>query len=433
VRTRPTAEQAPLVACSFEEPVCVHSARGVHPDAAGATLFHAESAMRAWRALELPRPLPDAGLGGNDAYDIYLLPPGSSAPASAGKPGAGGRRRGAAKLEVWSPSPIDLPVTTIDLGSVSGLFDRASAFSVMPPPAEGHGCAASAAVAHAIAQATVVGIDAAASEGTVAMTASYLASMVSPCPPLEALAVDAWQRAPEREITGGRAGVLDGAMLFPRFLDETYGTGAPGRVITALLSIAGQRTPPGSWQWQNEPDVFDALRSTLKERGKGFGDLLLDFAVARAFVGSRSDGAHLDDVAGFGDLGRVRFEWSVPHDSLPRRLAPLNPVSSTGMTYLWLDVAGVPKGSTITFFAEWELPVLFRWALVKVDATGAETGRIDVAGMQGSTQAERTVIVGDFVGLLIVGVNLGEITPLDPFDPDDAPFEPHSYTVTLAN
>jgi hypothetical protein len=265
------------------------------------------------------------------------------------------------------------------------------------------------------------------------MTASYLASMVSPCPPLEALAVDAWQRAPEREITGGRSGELDGAMLFPRFLDERYGTGAPGRVITALLSIAGQRTPPGSWQWHNEPDVFDALRSTLKDRGAGLGDLLLDFAVARAFVGSRSDGAHLADVAGFGALGRVRFEWSVPYNSLPRRLAPLNPVSSTGMTYVWLDLAGVPKGSTITFLAEWELPVLFRWALVKVDATGAETGRIEVAGMQGSTQAERTVIVGDFVGLLIVGVNLGDITPLYPFDPDDAPFEPHAYTVTLAN
>ena len=90
-----------------------------------------------------------------------------------------------------------------------------------------------------------------------------------------------------------------------------------------LLALATQRTPAGAWDYKNEPDIFDILRATMRDRGSNLENLLLDFAVARAFVGSRSDGGHLGDVTRFGDAGRVRFEWAVPFASLPRRLAPL--------------------------------------------------------------------------------------------------------------
>jgi hypothetical protein len=180
----------------------------------------------------------------------------------------------------------------------------------------------------------------------------------------------------------------------------------------------------------NEPDVFDALRSTLKDRGGSLDNLLLDFAVARAFTGSRSDGAHLAGTEPFGAFGRVRFEWAVPFATLPRRLAPEQPVEPTGATFLWLDLVGAPKGAELTFVAEWELGCVFRWSLVKVDREGAEAGRIDVAGIYGATRAERTVVVDDLAGLLVVGVNAGSLDRSQPFDPDVAT-APSGYLVTL--
>jgi hypothetical protein len=82
--------------------------------------------------------------------------------------------------------------------------------------------------------------------------------------------------------------------------------------------------------------------------------------------------------------------------------------------------------------ADWELDVLFRWALIKVDRKGRETGRQTVAGIFGSTHAERTVLgLDDLAGILVVGVNTGSMDRGRPFDPDEAPFMPRSYTITL--
>jgi hypothetical protein len=221
-------------------------------------------------------------------------------------------------------------------------------------------------------------------------------------------------------------------MLFPWFLDDSMGVGGPGRVMMGLLALATQRTPPGSWEYRNEPDIFDALRATMKDRGSSLENLLLDFAVARAFVGSRSDGAHLADVERFGDAGRVRFEWSVPYGSLPRRLAPLEPLEPTGMTYLWVDLSGVSSPGDLTFVAEWEPPAMFRWSLVKVDKSGAEAGRFDVGGVFGEDRAERTLIgLDNLAGVLVAGVNVGSADRSHPFDPDEQPLMPHAYTVSL--
>ena len=159
---------------------------------------------------------------------------------------------------------------------------------------------------------------------------------------------------------------------------------------------------------------------------------MLDFDVARAFVGSRSDGAHMLDVDRFGDLGRVRMEWAVPYSSLPRRLAPTRPLDALGATYIWLDLGDAPPAAEITFAADWETPFLFRWSLVKIDKFGAEQTRIDVSPVFGDYHAERTVReIGDLSGILIVGENDGEWSKNLPFDPGEPRLLPKSYTVTL--
>lgn len=397
-RGRPDPAATPAVACSFDEPVCVRAASSVGAAVVLSTLRQAESALRGYRALGLPPPLP-RGLSG--PFDLYLVP-------------------GAA------------PFVGSDLAPTSDGWDRASAFAILPPArAE---CEAASQVARAIAHAIGLRFDAGAETGALSMSASYLASQVAPCSALEIAAMDDFQRRPERGfLSGGDPARPDGALLFPWFLDEAYGRGTPGLVMTSLLALVTQRTPAGSLEWRNEPDTFDALRAIARTRDTTLDGVLLDFAIARAFVGTRSDGAHLADVERFGDAGRVRFEWSIPYDSLPRRVASGVPLEPTGMTYLWVDTRGAPLDAELTFVGDWELPAVFRWALVKVDQSGAEAGRVDIAAMFGASHAERTLVgIGGLAGVLVVGVNAGSMDRGHPFDPDEQPLMPHAYTVMLA-
>jgi hypothetical protein len=401
-RDRPDPASVPVTACSFSEAVCVHAAASVDPGATMWALRRAEHALRAYRALGVPPPLPDGDLGGGPAYDLYLVP---------GEPA---------------------PITVADLVATGDPWDRASAFTILPPPSPRSGCEVGFAIAQGIAHASGLGLDAGAESGALSMASSYLASLAAPCEGVELAAVDDFQRRPERSFAAGDPDRPDGALLFPWYLDDTYGRGVPGRVILALLGLAAQKTPPGAWSWHNEPDTFDVLRATMRDRGSTLDDLLLDFAVARAFAGSRSDGEHLADVERYGDAGRVRFEWAVPFASLPRRLAPAAPIEAMGMTYLWVDLAASPSAGELTFVADWELPSLFRWTLVKVDKEGAQAGRVDVAGIFGQSRAERTIVgLEGLAGLLVVGVNAGSVDRSHPFDPDEQPLMPHAYTVTL--
>ncbi|XXX76896.1 hypothetical protein WMF30_55545 [Sorangium sp. So ce134] len=407
---RPDERDVPQRACSFTLPVCAHAPADVPGAALLESLADLEAAMRAYDALGLPRPLPDGARGGGPSYDLYLER-GPRRPARVGH----------------------------DPRTIGERFDAASAFAIVAAPGRG-GCASASDAAYALGHAVGVRLDAGAEEGALAMTASYLAAIAAPCAAEELAAIDAFQRAPERALTGAALGALDGALLFPWYLDDAYGTGTPAQVATSLLAIAAQSTPAGAARFRGEPDTFDALRASLRSRGKDLDDLLLDFAVARAFLGSRSDGAHLSDAERFGDFGRVRFEWSLPYATLPRRVAPLRPIEPTGATYLWLDLSAESAAARpglaaaeITLVADWELPALFRWAIVKVDRKGAEAGRVDVAGIFGSSRAQRTVVGLDgLAGLLIVGVNAGSMIRSRPFDPDDAPFMPHAYTVWLS-
>jgi hypothetical protein len=403
-RGRPDPARTPLVACSTREEVCVHAEAGAAPAAILWTLRWAEQALVTYRALGLPAPLEDAGLGGSRAHDIYLLASESG------------------------------PSTTPDLIARGHGFDSQSAFTILPPPAAPFtSCFAPNAVAQGIARAVLLRFDAALEDSTSAMTSAYLASLAAECPLADLAAVDDFQRSPERGLTADPADAPSGSLLFPWFLDDVYGQSTPARVITTLISVATQHTAPGSFAWSNEPDLFDTLRSNMKARESTLDTLLLDFSIARAFVGSRSDGMHMTGTERFGDFGRVRFEWSVPLTSLPRRLAPTRPLEPTGATYLWVDCDGAPPGAELTFVADWELPSIFRWSLIKVDKAGAESGRVDVAGVYGDSHVERTVVgLGGIAGLLIVGVNGGSTDRGHPFDPDEAPFMPHSYTVTLA-
>lgn len=401
VRFRPAAADVPHRACSFSAPVCVHAAKNVGVDSVMHVLVSAEKFYRVIWALKLPEPLPDEGLGGDDRYDIYLLP---DAPTQQTIPD-------------WMPA--------------GRIWDQTSAFTILAPPLPPFGCDSDATISRALARASVFRVDAGVEDGAMGMVESHVADIVADCATTSIAAVDDLQRFPERTLGFRVADEASGAFLFARFLDDTYGLGIPGAVSFSLLSVAAQHANPSILHFANEPDLFDALRSNARARGKPFDDLLLEFAIHRAFVGSRSDDGHLVDVDKYGDAGRVRFEWTVPLETLPRRLAPMRPIEAMGATYIWVDLKNAPEHLDLSFVADWEAGVLLHWAIVKVDSQGIEMGRITIAGIRGTNHAERSIVgLRGVAGLIVVGVNIGSIDRGLPFDPDEGEMA-RSYTVTL--
>lgn len=401
VRTsRPETETS---LCSFREAVCVHADAEVEPMALRPLLDDLEYVRRSLRALGLPPPLLDGTLGGSPAFDLYWLD------------------------REASESSIRTERDELRIGEL----DRASAFAILTGRPEG--CARRNLLARAIASATGFRLDAAETPAIRESRAAYFAEIVAPCDAITRPLVDDFQRHPERAIFSNAAPPETG-LLFPWFLDATLGTGFPARLPFALTAISQQQTPLGSFTFRDEPDVFDALRASLAARTppRKLSDLLLDFAIARAFVGDRDDGTHLPETRWLGKEGRVRFEWAASFASLPRTLAPAFPIEPTGASYVWVDLEGAPTGARITFRAKWEPPVLFRWAIVRVREDGTEASRVVVPGQVGTTEAVQTVeAIDGLAGLLIVGTNAGEIGHERPFDPDEQPAEPHGYEVTI--
>lgn len=389
-----------LVGCSLHEPVCVHvPPRGAFPQAtAVAALQVGERTLEFLRRQGLPHPVMDGALGGGPELDLYL----ASAPG-------GSRALG-------------------DPASVVGAFEQGSAFVLVD--ARARGCELESDVARGIVEATLLGLDPSAHDAALSIGASQLAAAIAPCTTVETAAVDRYQRAPELAASRASAERFAGEVLFADYLDETYGRGVPYRLWTDLVALSGQAVATSPLERGDEPDVFDTVRRSLTGLGTSLEDALLGFAIARAFAGSRSDGGHLADSARYGDLGRVRFDWSASLATLPRRLRT-RVVEPTGASYVWLDVTGATEKDALTMVAECEHTHAFRWALVTVDSEGKELGR-HVGGRFGehTTQLSLDTLVGA-AAVIVVGASAGHDDRNRPFDPDEGAPSEAACEVTL--
>ena len=397
------ADSAEPPACSFRYPVCVHRGAGVGADTALAALAAMDQAYeRLVEAMRLPAPLPDLGRGGSDALDLYLRADGD-----------GGFR-----------SSHDLPLP--------GRFDRASAFCMLDSAAR---TPLDRAATQCVGEAIAWRLDAGLTPFERRAYATDLWWIAGHPTSLDLQAVDDLQANPQSGVAGRDLSPLaEGAALFYEFLDVTEGVGDPGRLPTALVATAAQKTDPRAWEWDNEPDVFDILRHTLGDSPRRMADLMGRLAVDRVFLGDRDDGTHLPSMMWAGSFGRVRFAWSFPYSSLPRRVAPAHPVMPTASVYVWLTLDKVPAQSSLGFRADWEPPVGFKWTLVRVGHDGSELSRIDVKYEENATHAEKEIVnLTGAAGILIIGTNMGGADLTHPFDPDVAPYEPHSLTVYLAS
>src|SRR5262249_12279328 len=144
-----------------------------------------------------------------------------------------------------------------------GALDRASAFALLRADL-GEGCLRRNFLARAWASAIGWRVDAGEDPVLRESVAAYLAELAEPCGAVTTDLVDDFQAPPERSIAAaGDAGPAV-AMAWPWYLDVALGSGSPGALPFALAVIGAQRTPIGSWEWENEPDLFDVLRGVLK-------------------------------------------------------------------------------------------------------------------------------------------------------------------------
>ncbi len=414
----PKASDRP--ACSMRWPLCVHAPKNVP----GARVLEVlGSAERAWAtlggALGLPSPDVDPD---TLVYAIHLME------------GAG-------------------PATTHLRGrDVRSRVDRAGAFTVLDADVPS-GCALDQLTARAIARASLYRVAPATDEATALAQTTYLASLVAPCfdaPQRDA--VRTFQKHPERAVTSLHAGDVapvaptwrprltrenllhaEGASLFWARIDGAFGR-APGGIVRAAWALSPTMTPLGAPRWDDEPDAFDVLRVSFDgalSHGSKLADLFLDVAVARAFMGSADDGAHAVETRGFGDDARIALDWDLPWPTTPRRVAPRAPVEPTGASYVVIRRNGARPDARLRVEITWEEHALFRWAIVKRDARGAEIGRVVIPTTERATDAQWTL--ADFGGaesLLLVGINAGD--PAYAFDPDDDVWEPHGWLLTIA-
>lgn len=385
--------------CSFQWPVCVHDQKGATGQRALATLAIAEEAMTMLTAqARLPMPQADAG-GGTPAFDLYLAD-------TAGRP-----------MRAGFELPTRYPA------------DRAPAFALVDARLR-PGCPERVAVYRAVATGMLAAVDAGAEGGAFASTASYLAAVGTGCMASVLDAIEDAQANPERAIVYATDPDDERVpVILPWYLDEGFGGGAPGSLLTALWYGGQDSTPIEATRYHNRVDFMEILKRVAKAKEKKLDDVLLNLAVTRAFLGEREDGQHLPETAHWGRFGRPRFDASWTYESLPRRVA-FSPLSPTGSTYVWIDLQKTRPLPRLALRAEWESPVMMRWSLVRVGLRGEEVSRLDVTSEKGVYRVEREIFqLEKLSGLLIVGVNMGEVGALHPFRVEEAPYEPHGGTV----
>ena len=380
--------------CSFDWPICAH---GDSPAATLGALATAEAAMSAFSSRSrLPTPMPDAR-GGSPAFDLYLA------------------KTDGAPLRVGFEAPTSTPV------------DRAAAFAIVDARLP-EGCARRTAIARGVAMAMLAAVDGGADAGSFGVTSSYLAASATGCWTAALQAVDDAQEHPERALVRG-ADFDDASIVLPLYLEGGFGAGPPGTLLSALWYGGRQTTPPEATRFHNQPDLWETIRRVGRAKEKRLDEVMLDIAIARAFYGDREDGQHVAESAFAGAFGRVRFDAAWPFRTLPRRVA-FTPLEPTGSTYVWIDLAGAPSDLSLAIHAEWESPVTMRWAVVRVGENGEETSRIEITTERGIRVVERSVLgLGGLAGLVVVGVNIGDLGINEPFRLDEAPYEPHGGTL----
>jgi hypothetical protein len=345
---------------------------------------------------------------------------------------------------------VEAEVVLGDLDPRSPL-DRAAGYVVLSRKLR-PGCSLDVAVARAVTRGVLLRTAPGTDEGSAQAEAQAVAELVEPCAPVRASAAyTSFQEHPERALVsrtafevGHRFEALReppfdesreatqamGTALFYRWLERGFAR-EPGSLLRGLFALRAAKTPPGAIRFVNEPDAFDVLGKSFRDKlfdGSTLDDLLVDFSLSRARFGVAAEGGAAAALSG---VPRARVDWDVPYPSAPRRLAPAYPVEPTGVSYVVVRTAGLREGARLRIEASWEEHARMRVAFVRLDAASNELGRARVAAPPMAHEAQMTI--ADLAGtdrLVVAVVALGD--PSFHFDPDDVVHEPHGYALTIA-
>ncbi len=431
---RPKAQKT---LCSPHMPVCVHAA--AHDASLLPSLAHMESAYeRVVYVLDLPAPRLDATLGGSPALDMYL---GVRRPHAA-------ERRDNVEPRAHHDSklrPANAPETGASVAFTSAQsraqqllthFDPAwpseDTTSLFCTYAESNLSLQDAT--RCVAEAVAARLDAAESPSLRSSYSSELAAWVAgpDAPLLEA--VDDLQSNPQlAAVKRDRDPLSPAGSLWFSFLDAHLGVAGPAEVATTMLSLSRSTTDDLHPEWHNEPDTFDVLRRSLPGGRTQEADVLAEWGHYRFFLGERGGGG-AQGLPWLGYFGRPVFDWTLSYSSLPRKVASSRALEPLGVAAVWLELDEVPLGARLGVQLDWEEPVRFRWLIVALDDAGAEVSRWDLPFLQSGHHQEKTLMNFEAAaGLVFIGVNLGGVDATHPFDPDAEPWEPHGFTLYLAD
>jgi hypothetical protein len=419
VRFGPRRPPRATHACSFAEPVCVWGHVGDEP----LVLATLRSAERALAVLRGP---------------LRMAPP------------DGSLDEGTFDLVLSDTNEVEAEVVLGDLDPRSPL-DRASGYVVLSRRLR-PGCALDVAVARAVTRGVLLRTAPGTDEGSAQAEAQAVAELVEPCAPIRASAsYTSFQEHPERALVSRTAFEVGyrfealrdppfdevreatqamGAALFYRWLERGFAR-EPGSLLRGLFALRAAKTPPGAVRFVNEPDAFDVLGKSFRDKlfdGSTLDDLIVDFSLSRARFGVGGEGGAAAALSG---VPRARVDWDVPFPATPRRLAPAYPVEPTGVSYVVVRMAGAPSGARLRIEASWEEHARMRVAFVRLDAASNELGRARVAAPPMAHEAQMTI--ADLSGtdrVVVAVVALGD--PSFHFDPDDVVHEPHGYALTIA-
>ncbi len=328
-----------------------------------------------------PEPLPDGGLGGSHAFDLYLSPTDALGEARSDGPAS------------WSLLDADVAHAVVDPGL--------------------GGAELEAAIVDAYVRALTLNLDPAEASSWREATGTWMAWMhTGVFGPADA--VETQQTRPEWAWVDDQHGA-GGALLLS--LVSARHDGGTGTFVRDLWQLTRQRTWEGT-ELRASPDLWECLDVATELAGLRLFDLVADLSVARFFLGERDARATFPELRGLGPGATTPVTFHAAVSQMPVHTRPGAELATLGSGYALVDVRGAPAGARLRVWLRGEYGV--QWALValRLDAEGRERGRIAAPPRRGDHRSYVPVeLEPDTATVLVAVTNLSHRLP-DADDPD---------------
>lgn len=212
-----------------------------------------------------------------------------------------------------------------------------------------------------------------------------------------------------------------GGIVFGDFLEERYGT----KDGTTLLKLWDDLAQPERTQ---EPDFLDAL-ALVDPSAPSAAGLYTEFATWRMFSGPRDDGAHFEEATLWGTKGAVRVDQTLAlADVDGAQLVPLVLPYELGTSYFEIVVDDGTGGTEDTLHAEVTGDAEVQWGLVWAvwPTAGGPAATGSVLAAPGALAAVDVPLAGGATAMIGV-VNGGRVD----LEGEENDVHRHAFTLAL--